>query len=221
MTDFTIRNITLAIWLVCSNHWQLIVTSLSLPFIAMFLFAFAISGTYENVLVIPLADLALLFFQAFIALITHRVTLIPETVPKFGLRNFGSRELFFFAYFIGIFGSISILQFLLSRAGAALLTLPIAIWLLSRFSLCLPGIAIGDFVSIKGSWKLTRPHQGIMLMVVLIFPLVIALCTTPFIILVPASIFLLEPVATVITVMAISIAYAHIRPVGKNEVSNS
>ncbi len=212
MFDFTIKNITVAVALVLEQRWRLLLTAAAIPAIGMFAIGNLAPGIDDGLWFYILVELFVFLFQAVLALITHRITLIPDAVPPLGLHRLGAREFTFLAYFTGAYGAFSLFLYVFSLIGAAILAIVIGIWLLSRFSLCFPAIAVGDRMRLEDSWALTAPHQGTMLMVVLLFPLVVGIIIGILKLLLPFLSFLLEPVATVITVIALSIAYVHIRP---------
>lgn len=114
------------------------------------------------------------------AVTTHRLILLgPDSVPKWGLNKITERELKFILYSLGLF--------LMLILPAQLTLIPYAGWilamlgmcyLLGRFSLIFPAIAIDQKWSYQKSWQATQPHQIMMVTIVIIFPIVIAIPET-------------------------------------------
>lgn len=115
-----------------------------------------------------------------IAVTTHRLILLgPGSVPKWGLRKITKRELKFILYTLGLF--------LMLILPAQLILIPYAGWilailgmcyLLGRFSLIFPAIATDKKWSFQKSWRATQPHQIMMIVIVFIFPVIIAIPET-------------------------------------------
>ena len=121
----------------------------------------------------------------------------------------------FLVYFFGVmglvYGGLELLRMANVHAFYALAIMVVGIWVISRISLIFPAIAIGEYVSLRASWRMTKPHQATMLMVVVFFPIAVWALLLLFALLAPPTLYLLEPVATVVTIVALSLAYASIR----------
>lgn len=149
--------------------------------------------------------------QAIIAITTHRVVLLgPNSVPVWGISTWTMRETYFVLHVIGL----SLLAIPLSILGfmpviGVLSALLLFCWLFGRLSLVFPGIAVDKGVTFKHSWELTRDHQLLMFLVVIIFPILMAIPTI-IISLVPYTFLLnslVSTIAIVFQVAALSMAY--------------
>lgn len=149
--------------------------------------------------------------QAIFAITTHRIVLLgPDSVSKWGITSWTKRETFFVLHIVGLalmtipvmfLGFIPILGWIVA--------LIIICWLFGRLSLVFPGIAIDKGVSFKLSWELTKKHQLLMFLVVVAFPILLAI---PLIILnlVPYTSFISSLASTfviVFEVAALSMVY--------------
>ena len=213
MKNFTITDISKNVFAVLAQHGQQLLTSLAIPFLLLFSVGIALSDGQSNAITLPFA-LLISAIQGIVALITHRISLAPDTVPTLGLNQFTMREGIFLVYFVGIFGSINALQemvFNLVGPLTFLLMAVVIIWVLSRISLTFPALAVGDYVPLRSSWEMTKPFQRPMLMVVVVFPVVVSILLAPFVLLLPALLVLVQPLVTVVTIVALSLTYAHIR----------
>ena len=148
------------------------------------------------------------------AITTHRIILLgPDAVPKWGITKWSKRETFFSLHFVGltlIFVPLSFLGFI-PVVGWVLAT-GLFSWLLGRFSLVFPGIAVDEGVTFKLSWELTKNRQKLMVLVVVVFPVFLMfpaflLKLLPYTL--PITSFL-STLATVFTVIALSASYKHI-----------
>jgi len=169
-------------------------------------------------LIFSLSEAAAWFLSLFaylihtvIAVTTHRIILLgPESVPKWGLNKLTKREFKFILYGIGI-GICLILPglFALIPAGGWILALLGMCYLLGRLSLVFPAVATDKNWSFQDSWVATKPHQLMMITIVVIFPLVVAI---------PESLLsnhpytefisqILSAITTVLIVAALSIAF--------------
>ncbi len=149
--------------------------------------------------------------QTVFAITTHRVVLLgPGSVSKWGITSWTKRETFFALHVIGLALMaipIMLLSFIPILGG--IVALIVICWFAGRFCLVFPGIAIDKGVSFKLSWEFTERHQTLMFLVVIAFPILLAV---PTIILsfVPYTFFLSSLVSTfviVFEVAALSMAY--------------
>ncbi len=123
---------------------------------------------------------------AIIAITTHRVVLLgPNSVPEWGIASWSRRETYFILHILA-FGLIAMGLSLLSFIPivGVIAALLVICWLLPRFSLVFPGIAVDKGVTFKLSWELTENHQLHMFLIVVLFPILLAI---------PAIIFGLIP----------------------------
>jgi len=151
---------------------------------------------------------------AVIAITTHRVVLLgPNSVPKWGITSWSKRETYFIFHVLAI-GLITMgvsLLGLIPVVGliAALLA---SCWLLPRFSLVFPGIAVDKGVTLKLSWELTKNYQLHMFLIVILFPILLSIPTLLFA-LVPYGSFLSSVCAAfviVVEIAALSLTYQQI-----------
>lgn len=151
---------------------------------------------------------------AIIAITTHRIVLLgPSSVPEWGITSWSKRETYFIlhALVVGLIAmAVSLLGFIpIVGAFAALLVI---CWLLPRFSLVFPGIAVDKGITFKLSWELTENYQIDMFLTVILFPILLGI---PIIILglIPYSSFLSSLCAAfviVFEVAALSLTYKKI-----------
>jgi hypothetical protein len=103
-----------------------------------------------------------------------------------------------------IFGLLS----LMAPPGIAVAIFLIS-WMMSRWSLVFPGIAIDKEISFELSWELTKDHQLLMFLVVIVFPVLLNIPTF-FLEKLPKTIVLtifLSTLSIVFTVAALSVSY--------------
>jgi hypothetical protein len=149
--------------------------------------------------------------QAIFAITTHRVVLLgPGSVSTWGITSWSKRETFFVLHVIGL----GLLMIPIALVGfipvfGALVALVLICWITGRLSLVFPGIAVDKGVSFKLSWEMTENHQMLMILVVILFPMLLAI---PAIILnfIPYTFLLSSFISTfviVFQVAALSMAY--------------
>jgi hypothetical protein len=123
-----------------------------------------------------------MFFAAWIiytqiAVVTHRMILLgPNSVPNWGIYVPTKRELHFFttSFILGLM-MIPITFLNIIPSGGSILFTIVSSYLISRFSLVFPSIAVDNAWSFSDSWSVTKDHQILMLTVILIFPIVISI----------------------------------------------
>lgn len=153
--------------------------ALLLPFIAYLAMGFTEEIETEG-LAYYLLVLVGFLIQTIFAITTHRIILLGKgSTPEWGLRSWSKRETYFLLHAVALTG----LMYLLIIGPVQLdfvpmVFIPIALifilWLWARFSLVFPGIAIDQGVSFKTSWYLTKDYQLLMLLVVVAFPMLLA-----------------------------------------------
>lgn len=115
--------------------------------------------------------------QTIFAITTHRVVLLgPGSVSPWGITSWTKRETFFVLHVIGL----ALLMIPIGIIGfvpviGILVALFLLCWITGRLSLVFPGIAVDKGVSFKASWEMTRNHQMLMFMVVILFPALLAI----------------------------------------------
>ena len=159
-----------------------------------------------------LVGFAGILVQTMLAITTHRIILLgPSSVSKWGLLSWSRRE-FSFALHLLVLGCLMILPVALAffvPKMSWLISIPIICWLFGRLALTFPAIAIDKAVSFKYSWSLTKQHQLLMVLTVIVFPLILYL-PAYFIGFIPYTFLissLLSTLATVFMVSALSVAY--------------
>ncbi len=112
-----------------------------------------------------------------VAVSTHRIILLgPNAVPNWGIYLPTFRELHFFmtSFILGIMMLPLLLFMAIPGIGIIMYTIASA-YLISRFSLVFPTIAIDNPMTFSDSWAVTKNYQILMLTVVLIFPIVVSI----------------------------------------------
>ncbi len=153
--------------------------------------------------------------QAILAITTHRLVLLgPDSVPTWGLGRWTSRETLFAAYLAGLS-----LIFTASLMGAVFFNIEgfiaailLVLWLISRFILVFPAIAVDQSLPLIASWKLTSKYQLQMIAAAYFIPVLIGIPIL-FLSKVPNTFLLtsvLATIATVFTTAAISVAFREI-----------
>jgi hypothetical protein len=149
--------------------------------------------------------------QTFIAITTHRIILLgQDSIPKWGLYKWSFRETFFTFHLIGLFVLMLVAKFLILIPYVGWITAIILIyWIFPRLSLAFPGIAVDQAISFKLAWRLTKNHQLLMFLVVIVFPLILLLPVIPLTFVPHTSVIItfLISLATVFMVAALSLTY--------------
>ena len=112
-----------------------------------------------------------------IAVVTHRMILLgPNSVPNWGIYVPTRREFHFFitSFILGLIMIPVAFLNIIPNGGSILFTI-VSSYLISRFSLVFPSIAVDNPWSFSDSWSVTKDHQILMLAVILIFPIVISI----------------------------------------------
>lgn len=153
------------------------------------------------------------YIYILIAITTHRVLLLgPDAVPAYGVIGFSMRELRYVMYVIGL----SLLIFpaaifsYIPFVGMALY-LAFYAWIWGRSALVFPGTALNDDFSLHNSWEETKGYNFMMIMVVVVYPIILAI-PAHFIENLPYGSFVnvfVYMVTTVLEVSALSMAYKY------------
>lgn len=109
-----------------------------------------------------------------IAITTHRVAILgAQSVPKFGSFIFGFREFKILLFTILFFTIILVPVFLLILIPVigGILAILVAIILSSRLSLIFPAIACDENFGIYDSWRTTKKHNILVIVMAIIFPI--------------------------------------------------
>lgn len=152
------------------------------------------------------------------AVTTHRIILLgADAVPTWGLGRWTMRESYFLYYslLLGLLFIPVFIVFWIPVVGPFIgvaITFYVIFWVYPRLCLVFPGIAVNKAVDFRLSWQLTRKHHVLMALVILFFPIVfgipsILVSWIPYF-LIPQLI--LETLANVYTIAALSIAYREI-----------
>jgi len=184
--------------------------ALAVPFVA-FLAIDAIYVPELNDLASWVLGFLSILLQSLIAITTHRIVLLgPASVPTWGIRSFSKREFFFVLHVFGL-TAVTIPVALIGVTSVVGLVAAVILmcWLVGRLSLVFPGIATDKGVTFKVSWKLTQNYQGLMSMVVVLFPLMLSIPSLLLQLLPHSRIIgtFIESFATVFQVAALSMAY--------------
>lgn len=203
-----------------NNYKERLCTALAIPFSIYVLIEACALLDLEPAITWLLSTIAIVA-QAIFAITTHRIVLLgPDSVPKWGITSWSKRETYFILHIIGLglmmipIGLVGIIPVV-----GAIAALVLICWLLGRFSLVFPGIAVDKGVSFKLSWELTENHQLAMFLVVVIFPIMLGIPTVLFG-LVPYGSFISAVFAAFVIVFeiaALSLAYQKITEVEYGE----
>lgn len=163
--------------------------------------------------------------NTIIAVTTHRIVLLgPDAVNKWSMVWTRRETRFLLVTFtfslaaVGIIFSSLILSSRLQLDGWLVLIVVgfVISYLLSRLYLVYPAVAIGQAISFKHSWELTRKHQFLVWFSVVLFP-VLAILIFVLLLNLPFGEYLFAPliiVAMILTVAVVSIAYQYITGLG-------
>ena len=123
--------------------------------------------------------LSFISFMVYIILeiTVHRIILLgPQSVSEWGVYMPGRREFDFLMYSIGI--SLCMIPFiflsLIPDIGFVISSISM-VYMMGRLSLVLPAIATDRGWSFSDSWKATKHHQILMMIVVGLFPFLISI----------------------------------------------
>src|SRR5690606_34925168 len=89
--------------------------------------------------------------QSIFAITTHRVLLLgPNSVPTWGITSWTKRETFFVLHVLGLYLIVKAMTFLayISSVGG-IIALVLMFWIIGRFCLVFPGIAVDKGVSFR------------------------------------------------------------------------
>lgn len=158
------------------QYRQVLLKALAIPFVVYLLLDAATLLDIPPVLEWLLAALGV-GVQAIFAITTHRVVLLgPGSVSTWGITSWSERETFFVLHIIGL----GLLMVPIALVGfipiiGALVALVLICWVTGRLSLVFPGIAVDKGVSFKLSWEMTQNYQMLMFLVVILFPMLLAI----------------------------------------------
>lgn len=146
----------------------------------------------------------------------HRIILLDaDSVPKWGLRKWSSREL----YFIFHLTALTFLCIMLFLTGFIIPFVGLLIgilgsaYLFMRLSLVFPASAIDEGLTFKTSWLMTKKHQILMLYIIIIVPVVFSIPTYLTAQITNASWVsnIIDMLTTIFIVSLLSITYEEIR----------
>ena len=138
------------------------------------------------------------------------VLLGPNSVPNWGIYIPTKRELhFFLTTFILSIMMIPFSFLNLIPNGGSILSTILSSYLISRFSLVFPSIAVDSPWSFSESWSQTKDHQILMFTVILIFPFIVSmpeilLSELPY---TSMMVTFISLITLVITIAALSVAF--------------
>lgn len=150
--------------------------ALVIPFILLIAVSYLVVQDMHVGLGILFSFLALLI-QAIFAITTHRLILMgPGSVPPWGIYKLTGREVRFIMAWLGlalmgiIFSPLAFIPFY-----GIFIFMVLVLYFISRVSLVFPAIATDNPITFVDSWQRTKPHQVFMLLVVIVFPGIIAI----------------------------------------------
>lgn len=199
-------------------HYRLpLLKALLVPFALMLVLELA-DRLHASSAVDLLSALVWLAVFAVFAITTHRIVLLgPGSVPPWGIGWWSKREWRFLLYLFGFTGLLLACSVVLSFLAlipflGVLVGLLLTCWLAARLSLVFPALALEEQASFRRSWQMTRDYQGLMIAVVVLFPVLIAVVLVTFRELSGAFavIALLSSLVLVFEVAVLSVAYQHI-----------
>ncbi len=189
--------------------------ALALPFLLLAALSIGIQEPLGNVrwfLFVPLVGLV-----TVTSVVTHRIALLGrEAVPPWGLMRWTSRETYF-AMHLAVLGCTAFLPLLLARAiqfpALVLAAPPMILYVWTRLGVVLPAAAIEQGISFRGAWQMTRNHQRLMILAVLLMAVFMAVVNEIVSALIPVSpllIPLLRMPLALIPMILLSMAYPEI-----------
>lgn len=162
--------------------------ALLIPFVLIILldiiYSFRLNAVFNTIF-----QIAEFSVYIIISIITHRTILLgPGAIPTWGISKWTFREFYFAAHLVGLglIGAIVLIPapvlvpeklfgYVNVNSAFALLSIFIMLWVFSRLSLVFPAIAADRGVSFKLSWKLTRHHQLLMALIVILYPILLSI----------------------------------------------
>lgn len=173
--DGTVWSLLLVTMATVKQHKMVLINALLLAFGASFVLEWLSVGGLNVALKITLA-LLVIAVQTIIATTTHRIIILgPNSVSKWGLTKWTTRESYFALHATVISFSYDFLVYLKAYPKVALLAAFVLLWGTLRLLLVFPGIATDKGVSFRLSWLLTKSYQKLMLMVVIFMPTIAVL----------------------------------------------
>ena len=115
-----------------------------------------------------------LYLYTVIAITTHRLILLgPDSVSQWGIFLWRKREFRFALYVVLLIIILVPAGFASNFSGAVgFIGSLLAFWIIGRFALTFPGIAVDEEMTFDRSWKWTADHNLFMLVIVGFVPLV-------------------------------------------------
>ena len=116
-------------------------------------------------------------FYAIFAVATHRLYLLDaESIPERFLLKWTNRETYFTACAIGliIVTVLIVIPFAFIPPFGPIIGIGIASYIMARCSLVFPAAAINHGLTYKDSWRLTKNHQLLMIVIALGIPFMFA-----------------------------------------------
>lgn len=177
----------------------------------------------SSLLINILFSLTGLAAQVIFAIVTHRIVILgPQSVGPWGITSWSKRETTFVIYFVLLWVLVGILITLFSfHPYVTLIALLLVLWYSSRLFLVFPAIAIDKKISFHESWELTKKCHLFIFLVVVVFPILLAIPNylTSFL---PYTYFidlLLTPLILVFEIAALSLTYKMITDIASSDSS--
>ncbi len=164
--------------------------ALLIPFIVSCVLSLA-SNFLPNVWFLSLSVCLSFGVQVIFAITIHRVLLLgPDSVPEWGALKWNKRETWFLLHVIALIaipalfiflGIYSFLIFTGKGEGyifgviSAIVLWVVGIYLNIRLPLVFPAIAIDRRIGLKESWKLTDKHEGLMILIGIMVPILFSI----------------------------------------------
>lgn len=118
-----------------------------------------------------------LMVYTWIALITHRITLLGvDSVPEWGISGWSPREMRYFVTMLAVL----IVSFMIFVPGALLqpvgpvIAMLIIVLVAGRLSLMFPAIALDKPANFHSAWMASRGHTRLLVIIAVILPLMVS-----------------------------------------------
>jgi hypothetical protein len=151
--------------------------ALLIPFLILLGFDYINLENQGSTIVIVMSTIVSFLISVTIAITTHRILLLEDAVPTWGLYKFGAREFkfLFYSFLLVLFMIVpSIIFSFIPYVGLLLVAVYIVV-VVSRLSLVFPSISIDEDIEFSESWNYTKNHKWLVVVTVVIFPTLIAL----------------------------------------------
>lgn len=165
------------------HYKKTLAKALVIPFIVYFVsgflefvFYYYVPGS-TNILISLFLLLSGFAAQIAFAIVTHRVVILgPESVDLWGITSWSKRETNFLIHIV-LLSAVSVI-FLAPfsfHPHLALIAGVVVSWYASRFFLVFPAIATDNKISFRESWELTKKCHLFIFLVIIVFPILLAI----------------------------------------------